>query len=404
MDAFRIAEGRGQLVEPLPFSDPEFERRLDSLRALMRKRGLDGFVSFTPENIYYLTGHDSPGYYFYQACVVSLTELPVNVLRRIEASNTLLKSWSRRVVIYGDTEDPVRATHACLRELGLAGKRIGLESDSFFVTPRRYNELVDRIQKDGGTVEPAQLVEPLRVIKSDEELRHIREAARVTEAGLQAAIEASAVGVTEDQVAARCLARLAECGGEYAGLPPFITSGPRTLLCHATWGGRAFRFGDVLNYELAGVRHRYAAALFRCGTVGPAPDDAKRLAEACTASLDAVIAALKPGVTSHDAHMTSRRNFERSGYGELLGHRTGYSIGINYPPDWGEGQIMSLWEGDERPVQANMVFHIVPGIFVPGRYLINITDTVLVTDKGCEPLTSFPRQLFEVSAGQGGAA
>jgi Xaa-Pro dipeptidase len=238
-------------------------------------------------------------------------------------------------------------------------------------------------------------VEQLRVIKSEAELRYIREGARVVEQAMQAAIDATAVGHTEDFVASQMLQRMAACGGEYAGLPPFITSGPRSSLCHATWGGRTLRFGDVVAYELPGVRNRYVAALFRCGTVGPAPADARRLADACIGSLEAVISAIKPGATSHEIHAASRRNFEKAGFGDLHGHRTGYSLGINYPPDWGEGQIMSLWDGDERPVKPGMVFHLVPGIFVPGRYLINISDTVLVTETGCEVITDFPRDLFE---------
>ena len=145
------------------------------------------------------------------------------------------------------------------------------------------------------------------------------------------------------------------------------------------------------------MRQRYAAPLFRCGTVGPAPLDASRLAAACIASLEAVIARMKPGATSHEVHMESRQSFTRHGYGDLHGHRTGYSVGINYPPDWGEGNIMSLLEGDERELKPGMVFHIVPGVFVPRRFLINISETVLVTETGCEPLTRYPRELFEVS-------
>jgi len=397
MSGFRVTEGSGQLVEPVPFSNEEYERRLAALRGRMADAGVDFFVSFTPENIYYLTGHDTPGYYFYQACVVSMTEAPVNVLRRIESSNTLLRSWSRRTVIYQDTEDPVAATGWYLDQLGLRGRTVGVEADSFFVTPRRYAALVAHIEAAGGKVAPLHLVEGIRLIKSEEELRFLREAAAVVGEGMRAAIDASFVGTTEDQIAAATLARLAECGGEYAGLPPFITSGPRSSLCHATWGGRTLRFGDVLAYELPGVRQRYAAPLFRCGTVGPAPLDASRLAAACIASLEAVIARMKPGATSHEVHMESRQSFTRHGYGDLHGHRTGYSVGINYPPDWGEGNIMSLLEGDERELKPGMVFHIVPGVFVPRRFLINISETVLVTETGCEPLTRYPRELFEVS-------
>src|ERR1700687_2816265 len=112
VERFGVTEGTGALVEELPFSNTEYERRLALLRAAMDRAEVDVFISFTPENIYYLTGHESPGYYFYQACVVTGDALPVNVLRRIETTNTLWRSWSRRVVSYQDREDPIEATLA----------------------------------------------------------------------------------------------------------------------------------------------------------------------------------------------------------------------------------------------------------------------------------------------------
>src|SRR5690348_8627330 len=96
----RIEEGTGPLVDALPVSEAEFRRRLDAVRRAMAARGLAAFISFTPENIYYLTGHDTPGYYFYQACVVTPDRPPVNVLRRIETTNTFGRTWSRLAVAY----------------------------------------------------------------------------------------------------------------------------------------------------------------------------------------------------------------------------------------------------------------------------------------------------------------
>lgn len=382
-------------MEALPFTDAEYQGRLTALRHEMARLNADAFVSFTPENIYYLTGHDTPGYYFYQACVVTHTELPVNVLRRIESTNTLWRSWARRAVIYEDREDPVAATLWLLRELGVAGGRVALEEDSFFVTPRRHAELVAGIERSRGSTIAGQPVEGLRLIKTDEEIGYLRTGAGIVTIAMHAAVAASREGVTENDVAAEMLAALVRAGGEYAGLPPFITSGPRTSLCHATWGGRTLVRGDVLAYELPGVFKRYAAPLFRCGTVGPAADDVRALADACRASLEAVIASIRPGATSGELHEVSRSNFERAGFGDLLGHRTGYSVGINYPPDWGEGHILSIWADDDRPLQPGMALHLVPGIFVPGRHLLVISDTVLVTPTGCEVLTDFPRDLFE---------
>jgi Xaa-Pro dipeptidase len=395
--AVRIQEGSGPLVDSLPFTDREYERRLAAIRSEMTRRQLDAFVSFTPENIYYLTGHDTPGYYFYQACVVTPKQRPVNVLRRIETTNTLGRSWSRLTVGYEDREDPVQATIGLLEELGVVNRKVGAEGMSWFIAPLRYIQLQDGVARAGGQlVDGSGIVEEQRVIKTPEELAYIRQGARTVERAMTAGIEASHEGTNENEVAAAILAELARNGGEYAGLPPFITSGPRSSLCHATWAGRRFGSGDVLAFELPGVVKRYCAALFRMGVVGRPDEEVKRRAAASTEALDSVIAAMKPGVTSDSVHQVTRRVFEKYGYSHLFGHRTGYSVGINYPPDWGEGHIMSIWAGDERPLRAGMTFHLVPGLFELGKHLINISDTVLVTENGCERVTQFPRELFVV--------
>lgn len=145
-----VVEGNGPLVEPAAFSDGEYEARLARLRQRMAAAGIEAFISFTPENIYYLTGHDTPGYYFYQACVVTTKTLPVNVLRQIETSNTLLRSWSRRVVPYADHEDPIEKTLTLLDELGVSSGNVGIETESFFVTPMRFEALRAGIVRRGG--------------------------------------------------------------------------------------------------------------------------------------------------------------------------------------------------------------------------------------------------------------
>jgi Xaa-Pro dipeptidase len=390
-----VLEGRVPEFDPLPFTDGEYRRRLDGLRALMRERGLDAFVSFTPENIYYLSAHDSPGYYFYQACVVTHDRPPINVLRRIETTNTLGRGWARLAVGYEDRADPVEATLGLLAELGVIGRTVGAEAESWFVSPKRYRQLEVGIEAEGGSlVDASMLVEHLRVTKSDEELTLMRRAAKATGKAMRVAVAASHEGTTEDDVAAAVLASLASQGSEYAGLPPFITSGPRTSLCHSTWAGRVYERGDVLNYELPSVFKRYVAPLFRCGVVGPPEPTLSRNAGMVIEALGAVIDAIKPGRTSHEVHQASKAVFAKHGHPDQPGHRTGYSIGINYPPDWGEGYLMSIWDGDERPLRPGMTFHLVPGFFDLGRYAIVISESVLVTNTGCDVLTDFPRELF----------
>jgi Xaa-Pro dipeptidase len=85
----------------------------------------------------------------------------------------------------------------------------------------------------------------------------------------------------------------------------------------------------------------------------------------------------------------------RAGFEANYRKRTGYSVGVSYPPDWGEGHILSLRHGDPTPLEPGMVFHVVPALREYGRWAVGVSETVLVTPDGCEVLTNFPRRLFE---------
>lgn len=389
-----IVEGSGPLLEPLAFSDAEYSRRLGRLRADMAAHELDAFVSFGPENINYLTGHDTPAYQYLQACVVTHDRPPVNLARSIDASNTLFRSWARRAVAYADHDDPVARLVGLLGQLLPGRARIGVEDNAFFVTPRRFAALTDRLGAAGHAVVGIHLVEERRLIKSDEEIAVLRRAGGITAAAMRAGIAAAAEGVDENAIAAAVWASLVGAGGQFPGLPPFIVSGPRASLGHATWNGRRLRAGDALNFEIPGVVARYVAPLFRTGSVGTPSAEMRAIETACLAALDALLAGIRPGAPVADLHALNVKTFARHGFD--LGHRTGYSVGVGYAPDWGEGDILSIVGGERREVAQGMAFHLVPGIYVPGRCAVVISETVIVTADGAERVVDVPPGLFVV--------
>ena len=304
-----IEEGTGSRLVELPFTDAEFARRLEGIRSRMRERGLDAFVSFTPENLYYANAHDTPGYYWYQAIVVTHDQAPVTVVRLVEAGATLAMGWSRLAAVYSDHEDPVEHTLDLLEDLGVAERTVGMEANAWFVTPLRYEVLRAGIEKRGGKVVDASgLVESMRATKSDEELAYTRMAGKVVSRGMAAAIATSHDGANENDVAAATVSALIKAGGEYAGLPPFIASGPRASICHVTWSGRTYQKGDVLSYELPGVVKRYCAALFRCGTVGAPSSEVERRGKVIREALEAVLEAIRPGAVFHDVNQVHRQS------------------------------------------------------------------------------------------------
>jgi Xaa-Pro dipeptidase len=372
------------------FTPGEYERRMTGLRAAMQARGLGLLLVFTPENVTYLTGYETIGYSSFQCLLVPLEDEPELVLRDMELEVAAATTWLSRFRTVSDTDDAIAIATAAARRLTPAGGRVGVEETSPFLTARTWRELTGRI---GDTVDGSGLVERLRRIKSGEELELIRDACRLTLDGMTAAVGATAAGATENTVAAAAFSAMVGGGSDFLAADPIITSGPRGSVAHTTFANRVIVDGDAVLIELGACRRRYFGALMRTVAVGAGPARLPELALALDEALDAAIAAIAPGVTCGEVDRACRDRIEAAGLGHWFRKRTGYSVGVAFAPDWGEGHIVSLRAGDETPLEAGMTFHIPPAVRLPGETVYGVSETVVVTADGCEVLTAFEREL-----------
>ncbi|MFQ5873284.1 MAG: M24 family metallopeptidase, partial [Dehalococcoidia bacterium] len=352
-------------------------------------------LCYTPENIYYLTGYSTTGYYVYQCLIVPVEQDLVMVTRELETPNVVYGTWLEHYRTFKDTEDPVETTCGALAEYGLESKRVGFETTSWFLQQRDYEKTVSMLSKakigDG-----TNLVEEGRVVKSPKEIDCMRKGAEIVVKGMKAGIDASRPGVTENDVAAEVTKALISNGSLYFAGQPYVCSGDRTAIGHATWAGRRMEARDPVFFEISANVRRYSTALMRTITLGEPDADVKRLADASLAGLNAAIEAIKPGTSSGDVDNACRSAVLRAGCGENFHHRTGYSIGIGFPPGWGEGHIFDLKPDDPRVLKPGMTFHLVPVLFIDGKVGVGFSETVLVTETGCEPLAKYPRELIVV--------
>jgi Xaa-Pro dipeptidase len=379
--------------DDLVFAMTEYEARLARLRQSMAARNLDAFLVTTPENLFYLTGYQTPGYYWFQALVVPLAGEPFMVTRLIEDSNVQTRTWISESHPYRDHESPPAALGRVMARFGLASARIGYERHCYFLRASEQDVLFATLP-EASFVDASGLVEALRLIKSEAEIDLMRKAARTAEAGMQAGIDAIGAGVNENEVAAEIQAAMTRAGSHYPAIHPFVASGWRGAVGHATWEDRVIEPGDAVFLEIGGCRHRYHAAMMRTVIVGdPAP--AVRAAERVVQdAMQACLETIGPGVPAEAVDRIARRVIAGAGPGIDQASRTGYSIGIGFAPDWGEGHILSLLEGEARPLEPNMTFHLIPWVQVPGLAGVGLTETVRVTASGCETLTSFERRVF----------
>src|SRR5690606_38746265 len=181
-------------------------------------------------------------------------------------------------------------------------------------------------------------------------------------------------------------------GGEPPAVMPYVTSGPRTMIGHATWEGRIVEPGDHVFLEVGGCYRRYHTAMMRTVVTGELSNSMYKAQEKMKHALDVVHDQFQPGMTVSDADNLVRNIISDNDIGARLITRSGYSIGIAFPPSWDEGYIVSLKQGASTVLEVGMTFHIIPWMWgVDGDKTCGISDTIVITEDGCESFFTLDR-------------
>ena len=374
------------------FPKDEFDTRIVAFQTILRERDIALYLTSGAENIFYLSGQQTPGYYMFQCLCVPAEGAPFLVMRALEAFNARANCFVEDIHGYTDAEKPADALVAALEARGWVGRRIAIDRDAWFLTVNIYRRLAETFpEMDEG----AGMVEPLRRVKSARELDAIARAAVANEAGMRAGLAAVRAGASENDVAAEILRASVTAGGEYVGMEPFVASGPRSGLPHATWRRRRIEPGDLVILETAGCYNRYHAALFRTVAVGAVPDETRVHYAVCCEALDAAIVAMRPGTTCAAVHNAAQAVIDSHGCTDMYRKKSGYSMGISFAPDWGEHGVLGLFHTIDVALASGMVFHIPITLRRFGRYTVAVSETVRVTESGAVPVHDLGRELVE---------
>lgn len=374
------------------FPKQEYEERLARLRRRLVEKSIDLLLLTGPENIFYLTGRQTPGYYTFQCLCVPAASEPFHVLRGLEAMNARLNMYLADITGYADDENPVAALAAVLKKRGWQGKRVGIDQNGWFLTVNLYNRLVAEF---GPLLDATGLVEPLRRVKSRLEIEQMENAGRANDAGMVAGLTVTRAGASENDIASAIMGASIKAGGEYVGMEPFVTSGPRSGIPHTTWRRRRLEPGDVTVIETSACYNRYHVALFRTVAIGKIPQPARDMYKVCGDGLQAAIEKLRPGNTCADVHNTVQAVIDKNGYTAGYRKRTGYSMGISFAPDWGEGNILSLFRGVDVPLEPGMVFHVPITLREYNKFTVAVSETLMVTEGAARTFSKVGRELVQ---------
>jgi len=383
------------------FEKKEYKERLKKVKASMQKKGIDLLVSHDPANMNYLTGYDAWSFYYAQCVLVHINEdEPICFLRAQDAGGAYIKTYlqDKNIIKYEEKYihtwplHPYQYLVEIIKERKWDKSNIGLEMDSHYFTAYCFEKIKSGLPNTK-IKDAERLVNWVRVVKSNTEIKLMKAAALITENAMKTAFKSISPGVRQCDAVADIQKTLfngtREFGGDYPSIATLLPTGKGTSASHLTATEDKFVSGEATIIEIAGVYKRYHCPMARTVLLGEKDQKKIDTMKATNEALDAGIAATKPGNTADDVAQKFWGVLDK--YGIKKESRTGYSIGIGYPPDWGE-QTLNISKGDKTILQPNVTFHMI-AVMQFGGWGVEASESVRVTEKGSEILCNLSRDL-----------
>ena len=384
------------------FSKQEYKDRLIKTKKLMQEKGIDLLISQDTNNINYLTGYDAWSFYYSQCVIVHIDyDEPLCFIRAQDAGGAYIKTYlkNENIIVYDEKYIHTWPVHPYDALIELIQKKnweklnIGVEMDSHYFTAYCYEKLKQGLP-NAKIKDSERLVNWVRFVKSDTEIGYMKKAAKISERAMKVAMETIEPGLRQCDAVAEIQKALfkgtPEVGGEYASITTLLPTGKGTSASHLTATDEKFVNGEATIVELSGVVKRYHCPMARTVQLGKPEQKKIDAMKATNEALQAGIEATKPGNTANDVAQKFWGVLDK--YNIKKESRTGYSIGIGYPPDWGE-HTLNIYKGDMTVLQPNVCFHMI-AVMQFGEWGVEASESVRVTDKGSELFCNFSRDLY----------
>lgn len=360
--------------------------------AIMEKHNLDLLIASSPVNVFYTTGlpvlHSAPN----PILAALASQYPYLGLVRRRGENSVVhwdvfKSadelcWAKDSIGIESPKDVQRALKWKLKEWGLEGKRVGVES----TMPKYVVDVLTDPQWNLEVVDADDAFREMRLVKSEKEMEYIMKATEITEYALRKCIDACAVGVTDNDLLALGKAAMMEAGAsDWDHLTMTIgDSDPE-----APGIGRAIQAGEIIRLDFGANYKGYVSDINCHVIVGKTPEAAKKHIDALIDFQYYMEQRVKPGVNMKELGEEATRYYKEK-YPNSLAFSIAHSMGLECE----DQHIMGTLGHIDGPFIENMVFEIEAWEEFGGA-LIGVEDTYVVTADGCKKVTTIPKHIIE---------
>lgn len=279
-----------------------------------------------------------------------------------------------------DTAHPMMALlKQALAECG--GEAVGAEEES--LSHARWAAFEKRL---GCTLRPAQsILRTLRASKTEEEIRSMIRAQRISEKALAETLPLIRPGMTERELMAELVYRMLKNGSEGNSFDPIVVTSKKTSMPHGVPGDEVIQNGDFITMDFGSLADGYCSDMTRTVAVGYATDEMKNVYDIVLRAQLAGIAAARSGIPGKAIDAAARAVITEAGYGRYFGHGFGHSLGldIHEPPMAGPTGEALMAENDVCSAE--------PGIYLPGKFGVRIEDVMIIRSDGAEVITKAPK-------------
>ncbi len=385
----------------MSFTKEEYKQRLKKVQKSMQEKGIELLISHDTNNINYLTGYDAWSFYYAQCAIIHVNaEEPLCFVRDQDAGGAYIKCYLKKenIIVYDESfihtwpKHPYDYLVKIIKEKNWDKLSIGLEMDAHYFTAFCYEKIKQGLP-NAEIKDSNRLVNWIRLVKSNTEIDYMKAAAQISQKGMKTAMDVIKPGVRQCDAVGEIQKSLfygtEEFGGEYSSIATLLPTGQGTSASHLTATQDKFKSGEATIIELSGVFKRYHAPMARTILLGK-PDNLKiETMKKTNEALQSGIDATKPGNTANDVARAFWNVLDK--YGIEKTSRTGYSIGIGYPPDWGE-HTLNIYKGDMTVLEPNVCFHMI-AVMQFGNWGVEASEAIRVTEKGAELFCNFSREL-----------
>ncbi|WP_411803013.1 M24 family metallopeptidase [Bacillus sonorensis] len=361
---------------------------MEHISSWLREKDISAAFIHSKENVFYLTHFYTEPHERLMGVFAFQNEEPFFVCPLMEKSQAKEAGWAYDIIGYEDHENPWDLISAALKKRNLPLAKVAVEKEAISLSRA---DMLRAVTNGAELVSAEEKLNELRVVKDEQEIAILREAAKLADYGVEAGAAALKEGVAEIEVVAKIEYELKKKGIQGMSFSTMVLFGEKSGQPHGNPGSRTLKAGDFVLFDLGVIIDGYCSDITRTLVYKNASDRQKEIYETVLQAETAALEMSRPGVRIGDLDLKARGMIEKAGYGDYFPHRLGHGLGIStheYP---------SMSHNNDALLKEGMVYTIEPGIYVPEIGGVRIEDDVLVTADGAEALTRYPKQFTVIS-------